>query len=184
MPPCGPTAERSIAKPTSPAIAATTLSSRALPECCRTVLSGSAPHLSRAHHTAEALWRSGYFNENEAAPPLRSVPEFAEQHLGEWRGLDRAPVAPGGPAMAASYWYAPADERPAGGESFADVCARVRVAVDRLNPVYFEKRSFSSSGSRRSLTQRRSAMMKGSRFRRASKSATRRVRSSALAWQW
>src|SRR4051812_41431030 len=53
-----------------------------------------------------------------------------------------------------------------------------------LNHVYFEKRSFSSSGSRRSLTQRRSAMMKGSRFRRASKSATRRVRSSALAWQW
>ena len=37
-----------------------------------------------------------------------------------------------------------------------------------LNPVYFEKRSFSSSGSRVSLTQRRSAMTKGSRFRRAS----------------
>src|SRR5215211_6873700 len=53
-----------------------------------------------------------------------------------------------------------------------------------LNHVYFEKRSFSSSGSRRSLTQRRSAMTKGSRFRRTSKSAPRRVRSSALAWQW
>src|SRR4051812_6746032 len=55
---------------------------------------------------------------------------------------------------------------------------------EHLNRVYFEKRSFSSSGSRVSLTQRRSAMTKGSRFRRASKSATRRVRSSALAWQW
>src|SRR5436305_4195136 len=53
-----------------------------------------------------------------------------------------------------------------------------------LYRVYFEERSFSSSGSRVSLTQRRSAMTKGSRFRRASKSATRRVRSSALAWQW
>ena len=52
-----------------------------------------------------------------------------------------------------------------------------------LNHVYFEKRSFSSSGSRWSLTQRRSAMTKGSRFRRASKSATRRVRSATLAWQ-
>ena len=52
-----------------------------------------------------------------------------------------------------------------------------------LNRVYFEKRSFSSSGSRWSLTQRRSAMTRGSRFRRASKPATRRVRSSALAWQ-
>src|SRR3954465_9726749 len=53
-----------------------------------------------------------------------------------------------------------------------------------LNHVYFENRSFSSSGSRMSLTQRRSAMTKGSRFRRTSKSATRRVRSSAQAWQW
>src|SRR3954470_18857300 len=52
-----------------------------------------------------------------------------------------------------------------------------------VNRVYFEKRSFSSSGSRVSLTQRRSAMTKGSRFRCASKSATRRVRCSALAWQ-
>jgi broad specificity phosphatase PhoE len=89
-------------------------------------------HLSRARHTAEALWRSGYLDQNEATPPLRSVPEFAEQHLGEWQGLDRARFAAGRPAMAASYWYAPADERPSGGESFAEVCARVRVAVDRL----------------------------------------------------
>jgi hypothetical protein len=60
----------------------------------------------------------------------------------------------------------------------------VKSSVPRNYHVYFEKRSFSSSGSRRFLTQRRSAMMKGSRFRRTSKSATRRVRSSALAWQW
>src|SRR4051794_7806064 len=63
-----------------------------------------------------------------------------------------------------------------------------RVALWRgtpdLNHVYFENRSFSSSGSRRSLVQRRSATTKGSWFRRASKSATRRVRSSAQAWQW
>jgi hypothetical protein len=35
--------------------------------------------------------------------------------------------------------------------------ARLQADVDRLNRVYFEKRSFSSSGSRRSLTQSRSA---------------------------
>ncbi|MFL5023927.1 MAG: histidine phosphatase family protein, partial [Microvirga sp.] len=64
-----------------------------------------------------------------AAPPLLLVPEFAEQHLGEWQGLDRARFAAGRPAMAASYWYAPADECPPGGESFVEVCARVRVAV-------------------------------------------------------
>src|SRR4051794_34621338 len=54
---------------------------------------------------------------------------------------------------------------------------------NNINRVYFEKRSFSSSGLRWSLTQRRSAMTKGSRFKRASKSATRRVRSCVLAWQ-
>ena len=89
-------------------------------------------HLGRARHTAEALWRCGYLQENEAAPPLRAVPAFAEQHLGEWQGLDRARFAAERPAMAASYWYAPAHERPPGGESFAEVCARVRAAVERL----------------------------------------------------
>src|SRR4051794_20058103 len=64
------------------------------------------------------------------------------------------------------------------------VAAPLIARFGSLNCVYFEKRSFSSSGSRVSLTQRRSAMARGSRFRCASKSATRRVRSSALAWQW
>src|SRR3954468_20222036 len=55
--------------------------------------------------------------------------------------------------------------------------------VADLNHVYFEKGSFSFSGSRRALTQRRSAVTKGSWFRRASKSPARRVRSSAWASQ-
>src|SRR4029079_15406815 len=59
----------------------------------------------------------------------------------------------------------------------------LQTEIEALNRVYFEKRSFSSSGLRQSLTQRRSAMTKGSWFRRPSKSATRRVRSSALGWQ-
>ena len=71
------------------------------------------------------------------------------------------------------------------GHTRADLRNHRKIAViDGLNHVYFEKRSFSCSGSRLSLTQRRSATTKGSWFRRASKSATRRVRSSALAWQW
>ena len=52
-----------------------------------------------------------------------------------------------------------------------------------LNPVYFEKRSFSSSGSSWSFTQSRSATAQGVWFRRASKASPRRIRSSALAWQ-
>ena len=54
----------------------------------------------------------------------------------------------------------------------------------QLNRVYFENLSFSSSGSRQSLTQRRSATTQGCWLMRAWKAATRRVRSSRLAWQW
>jgi hypothetical protein len=54
----------------------------------------------------------------------------------------------------------------------------------RLNRVYFEKRSFSSSGSSWSLTQRRSATVQGALLSRASNAATRRARSSAVRWQW
>jgi Peptidase C39 family len=54
----------------------------------------------------------------------------------------------------------------------------------QLNRVYFENRSFSSSGSRRSLTHSRSATAQGSALTSASKAATRRIRSSAVAWQW
>ena len=53
-----------------------------------------------------------------------------------------------------------------------------------LNRAYVGKRSFSSSGSSRSLTVRRSATAQGSRLSRASKAATRRLRSSAVRWQW
>src|SRR3954449_12365868 len=79
------------------------------------------------------------------------------------------------------------DEEPLEAQAFDDEARGAREQAPgqgaELNHVYFEKRSFSSSGSRWSLTQRRSAMTKGSRFRRTSKSAARRVRSSALAWQ-
>src|SRR4051794_21727781 len=61
---------------------------------------------------------------------------------------------------------------------------QARLDATHLNRVYFEKRRFSSSGSRLSLTQRRSAVTRGSRSRRTSRAATRRIRSSALAWQW
>jgi len=89
-------------------------------------------HLSRARHTAEALWQNGYISETDTVPPLLAVPELAEQNFGEWQGLDRTRFAADRPASASSYWHAPARERPRGGESFTDVCARVRAAVDRL----------------------------------------------------
>jgi broad specificity phosphatase PhoE len=60
------------------------------------------------------------------------VPELAEQHLGEWQGLDRqkflASRVPRRP-----FWFAAASERAPGGESFDDLVARAHAAIHRLN---------------------------------------------------
>jgi alpha-ribazole phosphatase len=59
------------------------------------------------------------------------VPELAEQNLGAWQGLDRqaflASRVPRRP-----FWFAPANERAPGGESFDDLVARADAAIARL----------------------------------------------------
>ena len=59
------------------------------------------------------------------------VPQLAEQNLGEWQGLDRqkflASRVPRRP-----FWFAAANERAPGGESFDDLVARATVAITRL----------------------------------------------------
>jgi len=59
------------------------------------------------------------------------VPELAEQDLGEWQGLDRqkflASRVPRRP-----FWFAAANERAPGGESFNDLVARATEAIKRL----------------------------------------------------
>jgi broad specificity phosphatase PhoE len=89
-------------------------------------------HLGRTRQTAEALWGAGYLRDGTDAPSPTVVPEFAEQHLGAWQGLDRARFFAERQPVASSYWFAPAEERPPEGESFADLCARVAEAIDRL----------------------------------------------------
>jgi alpha-ribazole phosphatase len=59
------------------------------------------------------------------------VPQLAEQNLGEWQGLDRqkflASRVPRRP-----FWFAAANERAPGGESFDDLVARATEAIKRL----------------------------------------------------
>ena len=57
---------------------------------------------------------------------------FAEQHLGEWQGMNRAAFLASRPAVG-SYWFAPIDEPAPGGESFMDLYNRVRGAIERIN---------------------------------------------------
>ena len=68
----------------------------------------------------------------DAAAPLVE-PALMEQNFGAWQGLTHDEVHHQRGAEAHRFWVSPATERPAGGESFADVFARVGPAVARLS---------------------------------------------------
>ncbi len=63
-------------------------------------------------------------------------PALMEQHFGAWQGLTHAEVNQQRGGEAHRFWISPATERPEGGESFADVVARVAPTVTRLSALY------------------------------------------------
>jgi alpha-ribazole phosphatase len=83
--------------------------------------------LSRTRRTAEALMKAGY-----PAAPLAVEPDLMEQHLGEWQGLAHAALPPLLQLPAHAFWPLGGEERPPGGESMAEVIARVGPAMERL----------------------------------------------------
>jgi alpha-ribazole phosphatase len=85
-----------------------------------------ASNLKRTHQTADAIWAAGF-------PKPQKMPHevaFAEQHLGEWQGMNRAAFLASRPA--GSHWFADIDEPAPGGESFMDLYNRVRGAIERI----------------------------------------------------
>jgi alpha-ribazole phosphatase len=99
---------------------------RALPRDAQWV----ASNLRRTHETARAIWAA---DRNKFADvSLEQVADLAEQNLGEWQGLDRANFFREREVTPGSFWFAPADERSPGGESFADLVGRVRAAIADL----------------------------------------------------
>jgi broad specificity phosphatase PhoE len=86
-----------------------------------------ASNLMRTHQTAEAIWAAG-FPRPLAMPHLA---DFAEQHLGQWQGMNRAAFIASRPV--GSHWFADIDEPAPGGESFMDLYNRTRGAVERIN---------------------------------------------------
>ena len=56
---------------------------------------------------------------------------LAEQHLGQWQGMNRAAFIASRPV--GSHWFAPIDEPAPGGESFMDLYTRVRGTIERIN---------------------------------------------------
>jgi len=90
-------------------------------------------NLVRTVQTANAIAAAMDEKHRPRQQPLK-VPEFAEQHLGEWQGLDREGFYR--THRKAPFWFGPANERPPGGESFDDLIARVKPAIERITKEY------------------------------------------------
>lgn len=86
-----------------------------------------ASNLMRTHQTAEAIWAAGF------PKPVNMAKEadFAEQHLGQWQGMNRVAFLASQPV--GSHWFADINEPAPGGESFMDLYHRVCGAIDRIN---------------------------------------------------
>ena len=86
-------------------------------------------HLKRTHQTASAII-AARVTETVPAPIIAS--DLAEQHFGDWQGLTYAELEAQRGNAYHRFWHSPATERPPGGESFEDVVARVRAAMERV----------------------------------------------------
>ncbi len=90
-------------------------------------------NLARTHQTARAILAAGDF---EGAQELKQDRDLAEQHLGDWQGLDRRTFLMDRKQEPDSFWYADAEERAPNGESFLDLVTRVRAAIERANAAH------------------------------------------------
>ena len=86
-----------------------------------------ASNLQRTVQTAEAIWAAGF--PRPATMPREAA--FAEQHLGQWQGMNRAAFVASRPV--GSHWFADINEPAPGGESFMDLYNRTWGAIKRIN---------------------------------------------------
>ncbi len=95
-------------------------------------------NLKRTHQTAEAIV-SAMIERDAASANRVAIEAFAEQHLGEWQGLNRAEFFAARAHLSHPFWFGPAAERAPGGESFDDLYARVTPAIERINTEHLGK---------------------------------------------
>jgi broad specificity phosphatase PhoE len=86
--------------------------------------------LQRTRQTAEAVIPHLVGHD---APEFLVEPDIAEQHFGQWQGMTFLELQAHLGDNFADFWRNPAKERPPGGESFADVIARVGRVIERMN---------------------------------------------------
>ena len=87
-------------------------------------------NLARTRQTAAAILAAAN-GRHDGVQPL-AIPDLAEQHLGEWQGMERKPFYANRKVGTHTLWFGPANERPPGGESFVDLVERVRPVIERL----------------------------------------------------
>jgi len=87
--------------------------------------------LMRCRQTAGALELAGL-----VLPPPEIEPALAEQDFGHWQGSSWLHLETAKDPALAEFWRDPAGTAPPGGESFAEMVARVRPAIDRLNALF------------------------------------------------
>jgi broad specificity phosphatase PhoE len=86
-----------------------------------------ASNLKRTHQTAQAIWDAGY----PKPADMPHVAAFAEQHLGELQGKNRAAFYASLPP--GQHWLTGIDEPAPGGESFMDLYRRTCGAILEIN---------------------------------------------------
>jgi alpha-ribazole phosphatase len=86
-----------------------------------------ASNLMRTHQTAQAIWDAGY----PKPADMPHVAAFAEQHLGELQGKNRAAFYASLPP--GQNWLTGIDEPAPGGESFMDLYRRTCGAIEEIN---------------------------------------------------
>ena len=84
-------------------------------------------NLQRTHQTAEAIWAAGF----PKPADMTKEAAFAEQHLGQWQGMNRAAFLASQPVGRS--WFADINEPAPGGESFMDLYTRVCRTIVRIN---------------------------------------------------
>ena len=102
-----PTAGASTARAISTATAATPRSSGCWRASCRATRVGDEQ--SRAHQQTAAAILAAADGRHGGVDPARHA-DLAEQHLGEWQGLERKPFYAARKVGTHTLWFAPADE--------------------------------------------------------------------------
>jgi alpha-ribazole phosphatase len=91
-------------------------------------------NLQRTHQTASAIIAAGRDGPDRIpGPDVHVVADFAEQSFGDWQGRSYASLAERSPEDYHRFWVCPARRRPPGGESFADLQARVARGIGMLD---------------------------------------------------